>query len=154
MLDETKTFPFQLSCGTQALIVYPVYTAVEPQELICFLSLSFLLDLFDGPLARLLNQTSWLGGILDVICDNTGRWSRTLTHCCPAPLLHLTHAHSLKHAHTRRTHTRRTVMWLYAASRRRDAWIPMTALAVIALEWTTFLSVQLMVAKDSGRFRV
>jgi hypothetical protein len=45
-------------------------------------------------------------------------------------------------------------MWLYAASRRRDAWIPMTALAVIALEWTTFLSVQLMVAKDSGRFRV
>ena len=45
-------------------------------------------------------------------------------------------------------------MWLYAASQRRDAWVPMTALAVIALEWTTFLSVQLMAAKDSGRFRV
>ena len=57
----------------QALILYPVYTAVEPRELLYCLSLSFLLDLFDGPLARLLHQTSWLGGILDVVCDNAGR---------------------------------------------------------------------------------
>ena len=103
MLDETKTFPFQLSCGTQALIVYPVYTAVEPQELICFLGVSFLLDLFDGPLARLLNQTSWLGGILDVICDNTGRWSRRPSAApsrCSTCLTRTYSKHALTHKHT------------------------------------------------------
>ena len=39
----------------------------------CYLLSSFLLDLVDGPIARMLNQTSWLGSILDIICDNTGR---------------------------------------------------------------------------------
>ena len=57
----------------QALVIYPVFAVVEPVELLGFLSLSYLLDLFDGPIARLLNQTSWLGSILDIVCDNAGR---------------------------------------------------------------------------------
>ena len=63
-----------------------------------------------------------------------------------------THAHTRTYTHAlTRTHTHinRTIMWIYAASARSELWLP--AVAVVILEWLTFVSTQIMASKDAGR---
>eukprot|EP00961_Rhodomonas_salina_P011820 158827-Rhodomonas_salina.7 len=56
-----------------ALVAYAIPEHIAPVASVAVLCFSFLLDLFDGPIARWLDQCSVLGTVLDIVCDNTGR---------------------------------------------------------------------------------
>jgi len=56
---ELLFIPNLIGYARLVMVVYPVFAAFGPSRLLGYLSLSFLLDLIDGPVARYLNQTSW-----------------------------------------------------------------------------------------------
>ncbi|HWQ99932.1 MAG TPA: CDP-alcohol phosphatidyltransferase family protein [Candidatus Methylomirabilis sp.] len=73
--------PNHLSLGRVVLIAPLIYWRDHPIVAVSTVIASGLLDLFDGPLARIRGQVSRLGAFIDAIADKAFVWSALIFSC-------------------------------------------------------------------------
>lgn len=113
------------------------YAFTSPPTTIALWITSSFLDLFDGVLARKLNQCSNFGMILDIAADNLVRSIFWVAAIISSTLYHKENDASLSESSI--------------SSDNKHIWIALVATFIICLEWTTMLSTQLHACLADGK---